>query len=350
MSGATSACDPPSSRAALVEALLAGHPRALARAITLVEDDRPGSDDVLAALRGHLGHAHIVGVTGPPGAGKSTLIGALIGALRRRGRTVGVLAVDPSSPISGGAILGDRVRMSAHTSDPGVFVRSIASRGHLGGLFRTAWGVIQVMDAYGPDFIVLETVGSGQSEVEVADFAHTRLVLCAPDAGDDVQAIKAGILEIADVLVVNKSDRPFAERTVRELESMLALRGADARAAKVVATTATTGQGVAGLVDLLEFEAARADPATRATAQRAGLRRVLAGAAADALRERLVAGRTPALEAICDSLSRCEIGLEQAAHRVLDAVSTGPRRDTTEVGDGCVGDQGAGGRNLQVLA
>lgn len=314
------------ARPALVDALLAGQPRALSRAITLVENGHPHAGEVLAALQPHLGRSNIIGVTGPPGAGKSTLIGALIRELRQRGRTVGVLAVDPSSPISGGAILGDRVRMSAHTADPGVFVRSLASRGHLGGLFRTAWGVIQVMDAYGPDFIVLETVGSGQSEVEVADFAHTRVVLCAPGAGDDIQAIKAGILEIGDILVVNKADQPLAEQTVRQLDAMLALRSPTANAAKVVTTTATTGQGVPELVDLLEAAAARADPDSRGAGLRARLRHALADAAADALRDRLVAGQTPGLEAICDALARCEIDLAQAAQQVLYICSTLPWR------------------------
>jgi LAO/AO transport system kinase len=296
----------------LADALLAGEPRALARAITRVENDEPGATELLAALRPHLGRASVVGVTGPPGAGKSTLIGALIAELRRRGRTVGVLAVDPSSPISGGAILGDRIRMSAHTGDPGVFVRSIASRGHLGGLFRTAWAVIQVMDAFGPDFIVLETVGSGQSEVEVAGFAHLRMVLCAPGAGDDIQAIKAGILEIGDVLVVNKADHPLARQAVRQLEAMLALRRPAAGDATVIATTATTGEGVPALADLLEAQAARGGAQTRRAGLRARLRSVLADAVADALRARIVGGGDPAIEALCERLDLCTLGLDDA--------------------------------------
>jgi LAO/AO transport system kinase len=310
------------AHAALVEGLLAGQPRALARAITAVENASPAAAAILAAIQAHLGRASIVGVTGPPGAGKSTLIGALIREMRRRGKTVGVLAVDPSSPITGGAVLGDRVRMNAHAGDPGVFVRSLASRGHLGGLFRAAWGVVQVMDAYGPDFIVLETVGSGQSEVEVADFAHTRVVLCAPGAGDDIQAIKAGVLEIADILVVNKADHPQAEQTVRQLEAMLALRSPSARAAKVLSTTATTGQGVAELVDLLEAAAAHDDASIRRPDLRARVRRILADAAADAVRAKVLAADSEVLQSLCDRLARCEIGLDEATHRVLNSLAT----------------------------
>jgi LAO/AO transport system kinase len=233
-----------------------------------------------------------------------------------------VLAVDPSSPITGGAVLGDRVRMNAHAGDPGVFVRSLASRGHLGGLFRAAWGVVQVMDAYGPDFIVLETVGSGQSEVEVADFAHTRVVLCAPGAGDDIQAIKAGVLEIADILVVNKADHPQAEQTVRQLEAMLALRNPFARATKVLSTTATTGQGVAELVDLLEAAAAHERASSRLPDLRARLRRILADAAADAVRAKVLAADGEVLPSLCDRLARCEIGLDEATHQVLQSLAT----------------------------
>ena len=301
---------------ALVEGLVAGQPRALARAITAVENATPAAPAILAAIQPHLGRSSIVGVTGPPGAGKSTLISALIRELRLRAKTVGVLAVDPSSPITGGAILGDRVRMGAHTGDAGVFVRSIASRGHLGGLFRAAFGVVQVMDAYGPDFIILETVGSGQSEVEVADFAHTRLVLCAPGAGDDIQAIKAGILEIADILVVNKADHPAAEQTVRDLEAMLGLRNPLAPPTQIVTTVATTGEGVAALADLLE-EAARDEATGGRPDMRSRLRHLLADAAAQTLRDRVLGADSPSLEALCDRLVRCELGLDEAAREVL---------------------------------
>ncbi len=309
----------PIAHPGLVDRLMNGDPRALARVITAVENESPGSSAILAAIQPHLGRANIIGVTGPPGAGKSTLIDAMIHELRRRGRTVGVLAVDPSSPISGGAILGDRIRMNGHAGDPGVFVRSLASRGHLGGLFRTAWGVVQAMDAYGPDHIIVETVGAGQSEVEIADVAHTRLVLCAPGAGDDIQAIKAGILEIADILVVNKSDHPMAEQTRRQLEAMLGLRDPRAQSAQIMATVATSGRGLPELVDALETAAAGTE-SSRRLGLKARLRRLLADAAASIVRARVVAGDSAAIEAICDRIATGEIAPGEAARDVLLAL------------------------------
>ncbi|MGB8397498.1 methylmalonyl Co-A mutase-associated GTPase MeaB [Bradyrhizobium sp.] len=307
------------AHAGLVDRLLKGDPRALARTITAVENESPGSSAILAAIQPHLGRSNIIGVTGPPGAGKSTLIDAMIRELRLRGRTVGVLAVDPSSPISGGAILGDRIRMNGHAGDPGVFVRSLASRGHLGGLFRAAWGVVQAMDAYGPDHIIVETVGAGQSEVEIVDVAHMRLVLCAAGAGDDIQALKAGILEIADILVVNKSDHPMAEQTTRQLEAMLGLRDPRAQTAKIMATVATTGQGLPELVDELEA-AARGTQISRRLDLKVRLRRILADATADIVRARILAGETEAIEAICDRIASGEIAPAEAARGVLLAL------------------------------
>ena len=213
----------------LVESLLAGNRRSLARAITALENDGDAAATVRAALAAHVGRAHVVGVTGPPGGGKSTLVSALIGQLRSRGRTVAVVAVDPSSPITGGAVLGDRIRMAAHQADEGVFIRSLASRGHLGGLARSAADVVDALDAANFDIIIVETVGAGQSEVEITHIADTRLVVCPPGLGADVQAIKAGVLEIADAFVVSKADLPDAQRTERELLSMLALRRDGAR-------------------------------------------------------------------------------------------------------------------------
>jgi LAO/AO transport system kinase len=301
-----------------ISRLIAGQPRALARAITAVENGHPETAALLAAIQPHLGRARIVGVTGPPGAGKSTLIGALIRELRQRGKTVGVLAVDPSSPISGGAILGDRVRMATHTADPGVFVRSLASRGHLGGLVRAARGVVQVMDASGPDVIILETVGSGQSEVEITHFAHSRVVLCPPGAGDDIQAIKAGILEIADILVVNKADQAQAEQTVRQLQAMLALRHPSATAVKVVSTVATSGQGVSALVDLLLQAAALAQPrAPHAAPPVRWLRQQLADLVTQAVRERLLGADSPVLDKLCERLASGEADAAEALPQVL---------------------------------
>lgn len=305
------------SQNGLVDRVLNGDPRALARAITELENDTPSSSALLAAIQPHLGRSNIIGVTGPPGAGKSTLIDALIRELRKRGRTVGVLAVDPSSPTSGGAILGDRIRMNRHAGDPGVFVRSLASRGHLGGLFRSAWGVVQAMDAFGPDHIIIETVGAGQSEVEIADIVHTRLVLCAPGAGDDIQAIKAGILEIADVLVVNKGDHPMAADTKQQLEAMILLRDPRAPKAQIMVTIATSGEGLPKLVDLLESRA----QAPRRIDVRNRIRRVLADAAADAVRQQMLTGKSPVLEAILDRLAAGTLSPNEAAREVLGALS-----------------------------
>lgn len=208
---------------ALARELLGGSRRALARALTVVENQRPGVEALLAALYPHTGSAWVIGVTGAPGTGKSSLVSALAAAYRQRGQTVAIVAVDPTSPFTGGAILGDRIRMRDLSGDSGVFIRSMATRGSLGGLARTTRDAVRVLDAAGFNIILLETVGAGQSEVDIARAAHTTLVVEAPGLGDDVQAIKAGILEIADVLVVNKADRPGAENTARALRAMLEL-------------------------------------------------------------------------------------------------------------------------------
>ncbi len=247
-----------------------GNARAVARLITRVESDATAARDIVREIYPHTGQAHIVGITGPPGSGKSSLVNELAKAFRRRGRRVGIVAVDPSSPFTGGAILGDRVRMNDLSGDEGIFVRSMASRGSLGGLARTTAAVVKVLDAAGYDVILVETVGAGQAEVDIATAAHTTVVLEAPGAGDDVQSIKAGILEIADILVVNKADQPGANRTVKSLEMMLHLAmpapvdaahqddghrqdtGAAARPAPtaggwnvpVLRTVATSGEGV----------------------------------------------------------------------------------------------------------
>ncbi len=208
---------------ALIQAARAGEPRAVARLISLVEDDSAQLRDVMAGLMPYTGKAHIVGITGAPGVGKSTSTSALVHALRAQGRRVGVLAVDPSSPFSGGALLGDRIRMQDHSGDPGVYIRSMASRGHLGGLARSTPQALRVLDAAGCDVILLETVGVGQSEIEVVGVADTVLVLLAPGMGDGIQAAKAGILEIGDIFVVNKADRDGAPATSRELRHMVSL-------------------------------------------------------------------------------------------------------------------------------
>lgn len=207
----------------LVAAAREGSPRAVARLISLVEDASPKLREVMAALAPHAGHAHVIGLTGSPGVGKSTSTNALVTAFRERGKRVGVLAVDPSSPFSGGALLGDRVRMQDHALDPGVYIRSIASRGHLGGLSWATPQAIRVLDAAGCDIVLVETVGVGQSEVEIVGLADTTIVLLAPGMGDGIQAAKAGILEIGDVFVVNKADRDGADATVRDIRHMITL-------------------------------------------------------------------------------------------------------------------------------
>ncbi|UCM90554.1 methylmalonyl Co-A mutase-associated GTPase MeaB [Streptomyces marincola] len=239
----------------LVERARAGAPRAVARLISLVENAAPQLREVMAALAPHTGHAYVVGITGAPGVGKSTSTSALVTAYRRAGRRVGVLAVDPSSPFSGGALLGDRIRMSEHACDPGVYIRSMATRGHLGGLAWAAPQAVRVLDAAGCDVVLVETVGVGQSEVEIAAQADTTAVLVAPGMGDGVQAAKAGILEVGDVFVVNKADRDGADATVRELNHMLGL--GEARAPgdwrpTIVRTVAARGEGLDDVVEALE--------------------------------------------------------------------------------------------------
>lgn len=262
---------------ALVDAALGGDRRALARLLTAVENRTPVAEHALRRLYGQAGRAHLVGITGPPGAGKSTLVAALIGRLRELGRSVAVVAVDPSSPITGGALLGDRVRMQAYASDDGVFIRSMASRGHAGGLAPTSTAAAAVLDACGFELVFLETVGTGQSEVEVAATADTTVVLEAPEMGDEVQAIKAGLLEVADIVVVNKGDRPGAMRTASQLRAMLVptvARGAgDGRPRpkrpEVLVTTATTGEGLDALLDAIARHRATGDGRAAARGDRA---------------------------------------------------------------------------------
>ena len=238
----------------LVERARNGEARAVARLISLVEDASPLLREVMAGLAPYTGNAQIVGITGSPGVGKSTSTNALVTALRATGKRVGVLAVDPSSPFSGGALLGDRVRMQDHALDKDVYIRSMASRGHLGGLAWTTPQALRVLDAAGCDVVLVETVGVGQSEVEIASLADTTLVLLAPGMGDGIQAAKAGILEIGDVYVVNKADRDGAESVRRELRNMLALaeRTEDDWKPPIVLTVAQTGQGVDEVVETID--------------------------------------------------------------------------------------------------
>jgi len=247
---------PPTGIAAqLVQRARAGDARAVGRLISLVENASPVLRDVTAALMPHVGSARVIGLTGSPGVGKSTTTSALVTAYRARGLRVGVLAVDPSSPFSGGALLGDRVRMQDHATDDGVYIRSMASRGHLGGLAWSTPQALRVLDAAGCDVVLVETVGVGQAEVEVASLADSTLVLVAPGMGDAIQAAKAGILEIADIFVVNKADRDGADQAARDLRHMLSLgerRTADEWQPPVVKTVAARGEGIDDVMTALD--------------------------------------------------------------------------------------------------
>jgi len=295
----------------LSKRVLEKEPRAVARALRLIDDRAEPFYEILKDLFPHTGRAYVVGVTGNPGAGKSTLSDRLIEAYRKQGKTVGVIAVDPTSPFSGGAILGDRIRMQRHAEDPGVFIRSVATRGHLGGLSRSARDMVRVLDAYGADVVLVETVGVGQDELEITRTAHTTLVVVAPGMGDEVQAIKAGILECADVFAVNKADRDGVDGAVRDLELMIALgseamvaggkgrghvvhgragAGASAGAGAgwtppIVRCVATRGEGVAALVEGLERHKAWLEGSEAGRARR---RARLAEEVRDGLREALV--------------------------------------------------------------
>jgi LAO/AO transport system kinase len=313
--------------ATLVEQARQGRPRAVARLISLVEGASPRLREVMAALAPLTGGAYVVGLTGSPGVGKSTSTSALVTAYRKRGKRVGVLAVDPSSPFSGGALLGDRVRMSEHASDPGVYIRSMATRGHLGGLAWAAPQAIRVLDAAGCELILVETVGVGQSEVEIAAQADTSVVLLAPGMGDGIQAAKAGILEIGDVYVVNKADRDGADATARELTHMLGLgeaRGPGDWRPPVVKTVAARGEGIEEVVEALEkHHAWLAEHGVLAERRRRRAAQEIENIAVTALRERIGDLRGDRrLDALAELIVAGELDPYAAADRLVAGLTS----------------------------
>ncbi|GES30654.1 methylmalonyl Co-A mutase-associated GTPase MeaB [Streptomyces angustmyceticus] len=312
----------------LVEQARQGRPRAVARLISLVEGASPELREVMAALAPLTGNAYVVGLTGSPGVGKSTTTSALVTAYRKTGKRVGVLAVDPSSPFSGGALLGDRVRMSEHASDPGVYIRSMATRGHLGGLAWAAPQAIRVLDAAGCDVVLVETVGVGQSEVEIASQADTSVVLLAPGMGDGIQAAKAGILEIGDVYVVNKADRDGADATARELNHMLGLgesRTPGDWRPPIVKTVAARGEGVDEVVEALEKHRAwMEERGVLAERRRSRAAHEVETIAVTALRERIGDLRgDQRLDALAERIVSGETDPYRAADELVDGLTNG---------------------------
>jgi LAO/AO transport system kinase len=310
-----------------IERALSGDARALARLVSLVENGAPELRPVMKALAPLTGRARVIGLTGAPGVGKSTVTAALVGAYRARGLRVGVLAVDPTSPFSGGALLGDRVRMQDYATDPGVFIRSMASRGHLGGLSAATPQALRVLDAAGFGAVLIETVGVGQAEVEIASLADTTLVLAAPGMGDAIQAAKAGILEVGDILVVNTRDHPGAQETVRDLRTMIAMarRGEQDWKPPIVTTMATVGDGIADLAAAVDAHGSWLDSSgERDRRRRARAREEVAAIAMAALRQRM--GGLPGdsrLDSLAARVAAGELDPYSAADELVAAASVG---------------------------
>jgi GTPase len=312
----------PTKAASLSERLVAGDKRALARAITLIESDDPAGWELVREVYPRTGRARIVGFTGPPGVGKSTLIGALTAELRKADRQVAVLSIDPSSPFTQGALLGDRIRLSDHFLDPGVFIRSMASRGALGGLSEAALQVALAMDAAGKDDVLIETVGVGQAEIDIVDHADTIVLALMPGSGDSIQALKAGVMEIPDVIVVNKADHPMTDTMVREVRSVLALsHDPEGWQVPILRTEAARGEGVAELAEAIARHRTHIEQAGTLEQRRArNLRNEVLGIATSRMRRRMeaTAASDPETTALLERVVRRELDPASAASELLE--------------------------------
>jgi len=297
--------------------LIAGDPQILARAISWVENGLDVGSDIYQEILPHCGNALVVGVTGPPGSGKSTLVGSYVSVLRNLGRKVAVVAIDPSSPLTGGALLGDRIRMSKHAEDRGVFIRSLGSRGDLGGMTCSTYQIVDLIDAAGWDVIIVETVGAGQSDSDVAALADVSVVLCAPGAGDQIQALKAGILEVADVLVVNKSDMPQAMLTSQQLRTMLETRRiTGGNVAELVNTTAILNHGLSEFHDAITRVAKREVGRPKIRAEERA-RRTLLSKAAKVSRDRILKLAGSEVEKICSDYLAGRMSQSECVERLI---------------------------------
>jgi LAO/AO transport system kinase len=302
----------------LEQHILEGNPRAIARGISIVENNGTHAQSLLKALFPHTGKSTIVGITGSPGSGKSTLVDKLIGLLRKDKKELGIIAVDPSSPFSGGAILGDRIRMMRHSIDPGIFIRSMATRGHLGGLAKASGEAITILEASGKDTVLVETVGVGQDEVEVVKFADIILVILIPGAGDEIQAFKAGLMEIADIFVLNKADSPEADKTEKQLRAMLELGLKDKSIPPVVKTIATTGEGIPSLLEEMDRLLSARDKELQASRKKRLISWMLKDIISDKLFRAAFAGiQESEFEELIDKIYRREVDPYTAADKII---------------------------------